>query len=220
MDSPQTDPTVPLLVAPCRTSAARHAVRHWHYSARMPAAGKNACFGVWEHGVFTGAILFGRGATNNIGSPYNLSQAQCVELTRIALREHEQPVTRMVAAALRQLRAACPGLLAVVSYADTEHGHHGGIYQAGNWIYTGMTSPYNSYYRLSGGRVVHGRTLRHMAVNRPPGEKAEDFVRRTIDPEVQHLKVASLKHRYVLPLTRTMRRRIAHLAKPYPKPDR
>jgi hypothetical protein len=138
-----------------------------------------------------------------------------VELVRVALREHDQPVTQMIAASLRLLHAACPGLLLVVSYADTGQGHHGGIYQAGNWIYTGTTSPSSPYYVVHG-RQIHGRTLRHLAVHRPPGETAESFVRRTIDPDVRKVAVASLKHRYVYPLTRTMRRRVAHLAKPYP----
>ena len=38
---------------------------HWHYSQAMPA-GKLVTFGVWEHGRFVGAVLYGRGANHNL----------------------------------------------------------------------------------------------------------------------------------------------------------
>lgn len=177
--------------------------------------GKLACFGVWEHGQFTGTVIYGRGATHKLGSPFGLGPTECVELVRVALCDHNQPVTRMVAASLRQLRAACPGLRLVVSYADTGQGHHGGIYQAGNWIYTGTTSPHNPYFVVHG-KPVHGRTLRNMAVGRPEDETAEAFVRRTIDPNVYRVNTVPVKHRYVYPLNRSTRRVVARLAKPYP----
>jgi hypothetical protein len=183
----------------------------------MPANGKLARFGVWEHGRFVGSIIYGRGATQYIGSPYGLTQAQCVELVRVALRDHQQPVTQMIAASLRQLREACPGLQLVVSYADTGQNHRGGIYQAGNWIYTGTTSPHSPYYIVHG-TPIHGRTLRHKAIHRPPGETALSFVQRTIDPAAHQIKIVSVKHRYVYPLNKSVRRRVSRLAKPYPPP--
>ena len=33
----------------------------------------------------------------------------------------------------------------VVSYADTSQGHHGFIYQATNWIYTGLSAKFKDY---------------------------------------------------------------------------
>ncbi|MFC4080916.1 Mom family adenine methylcarbamoylation protein [Amycolatopsis samaneae] len=206
---------MPLLVAPCHWSAAKFAVLRWHYSEKMPVS-KIAPFGVWEHGEFIGVIIFGRSATARLGNPYGLGQTECVELLRIALGDHEHPVTQMLTVALRQLRAACPGLRLIVSYADTAQGHHGGVYQAGSWIYTGTTSPHNASYVVHG-KLVHGRTLRHLAVGRPAGETAEQFVRRTIDPEVRRVNDSRVKHRYLYPLTRRVRRAVTPLAKPYPR---
>lgn len=210
-----TDLDVPLLVAPCGKPAARWAVRQWHYSRRPPAEGKLACFGVWEYGEFIGALIYGRGATQNLGRPYGLGQDQCVELTRIALREHTTPVTRMIAASRRQLRDSNPGLRLIVSFADTDQNHHGGIYQADNWIYTGTTAR-NPIFEVRG-RLVHGRTLRHLAVKRPPDETAEAYVRRVIDPDVRKVAATGAKHRYLYPLDKAMRRQISALAKPYPR---
>jgi hypothetical protein len=205
---------VALLVAPCTRHAAGYAVTRWHYSRKLPR-GKLATFGVWEHGRFIGAIIYGRGASQNLGRPYGLTQTECAELVRVALTDHAAPVTQMIAASLRQLRTANPGLRLIISFADTTQGHHGGIYQAGNWIHTGTTDPHTVTY-LVHGREVHGRTLRHLAVKRSPGETAESFVRRTIDPHVRKITTPALKHRYLYPLHRAMRRRVAHLAKPYP----
>lgn len=211
---PHADPAIPLIVAPCSWHAARWAVLRWHYSEKMPRS-KVAPFGVWEHGEFSGAIIYGRSATAALGSPYGLDQTQCVELLRVALRTHQHPVTQMVAASLRQLRAACPGLRLIVSYADAAQGHRGGIYQAGNWIYTGTTNPANAFYIVHG-QLTHGRTLRHMAAQRPAGETAEAFVRRTIDPDVRRVVLNTVKHRYLYPLDRAMRRQVTPLAKSYP----
>ncbi|AIG76997.1 Hypothetical protein AJAP_20685 [Amycolatopsis japonica] len=78
----------------------------------MPRS-KLAPFGIWEHGEFVGVIIFGRSAA--------------AARAAVALRQHEHPVTQILAASLRQLRAACPGLRLIVSYADTAQGHHGGL---------------------------------------------------------------------------------------------
>ncbi|RLK54839.1 hypothetical protein CLV68_5228 [Actinokineospora cianjurensis] len=165
--------------------------------------------------MFVGAIVYGRGASNHLGRPYGLDQTQVAELVRVALTDHAAPVTQMIAATLRQLRAASPGLRLVVSFADTTQGHHGGIYQAGNWIYTGTTDPHTLSYVVHG-REIHGRSLRHLAVARGPGETAEEFVRRTIDPHVRSITTPTLKHRYLYPLDRAMRRQLLDRARPYP----
>jgi hypothetical protein len=215
--------TKDFLVAPCTRSAAQHAVLNWHYSQRMPV-GKLATFGLWERGRFTGSVIYGRGATPRMGAQFGLTQVECVELVRVALDEHDTPVTQVVASTLRQLRVACPGLQLIVSYADTGQGHHGGIYQAGNWIYTGTTGNSNCYYLING-ETVHGRTVSSFAKGKKrPGETGIEYVRRAIDPNAHRLETVPTKHRYVYPLDRKVRRSVAHLAQPYPArplvPDR
>jgi hypothetical protein len=46
--------------------------------------------------------------------------------------------------------------MVIVSYADSGMGHHGYIYQATNWIYTGMSDAH-SEYRLDGEGNSHSR---------------------------------------------------------------
>lgn len=208
--------TTDLLVAPCTRAAAKFAAQRWHYSGTLPN-GKIACFGVWESNRFIGAIVYGRGANNHMSRPYGLTQTECVELVRIALTEHAAPVTQMIAASLRQLRAACPGLRLVVSYADTAQGHHGGVYQAASWLYTGARGSSDAYYLVNGERT-HGRTVSNFARYRKrPDETSLDYVRRTVDPQAHRMRNLPIKHRYIMPLNKTTRRVLRRMHLPYPQ---
>lgn len=115
-------------VAPCSYKAAKYAVEHWHYSQSLPVPPRTM-FGVWEHGKFIGTVIFSRGASPELGRQYGLKQVEVCELTRVALNDHDAPVTQIVAAAIRALREHSPGLRLIVSFADPHYGHHGGIYQ-------------------------------------------------------------------------------------------
>lgn len=200
-----------LVVAPCGANAAAHAVTHWHYSRVMPV-GSAVHFGVWEDSRFVGAIVFSRGANRNIASPYGLAQVECVELTRVALRRHDCPVTQALAWAVKALRQSSPGLRLVVSYADTAHGHHGGIYQAGSWLYLGPNGTGAGTSMEVRGRLLHKRT-----VFARYNTNSVEWVREHVDPEARWVTLP-VKHRYVLPLDRGMRRALTPSALPYPPP--
>lgn len=51
-----------------------------------------------------------------------------------------------------------PKPLVVISYADDGQGHHGYIYQATNWVYTGMSNPHTDYLP-EGQEGMHVRSL-------------------------------------------------------------
>ena len=127
----------------CSHEAAKYAVEHWHYSRRMPKS-KLVTIGAWENGTFIGVVIFGYGATPEIGKPYGLKQTEICELVRVALNKHESPTSRILSIALKMLRKQSEGLRVIVSFADSEQGHHGGIYQATNWIFTG-SEEYHAY---------------------------------------------------------------------------
>lgn len=197
----------PLFVAPCSYEAASYSVTRWHYSGTLPR-GRLVRLGVWEHDAFIGCVIFSRGATNALGAPWGLTNIEAAELTRVALSTHAAPVSRIVSVALGQLRSTSPGLRLVVSFADPAHGHHGGIYQAGNWIYTGRSAD-SQEWRVFG-RQLHGRLLSHKGWVRNV-----DWLRANVDPHAERIIVAG-KHRYVMPLDRATRRRVARYARPYP----
>lgn len=187
--------------------AAKYACENWHYSKCVPKS-KLSKVGAWEDGKFIGVVIYGSGATPNLGKPYGLDQDQCIELVRIALTKHKTPVSRIAAIANKWMHNANPGLRLIVSFADTTQGHHGGIYQAGNWIYSGQGDAAKFY--MINGRLTHPRTLGSAGL-----VQNIDGARRR-DPNASVVTVPG-KHRYLMPLDAEMRERILPLSKPYPK---
>jgi hypothetical protein len=188
-------------------AAAKHAVENWHYSACMPSS-KLVKVGVWERDKFVGVVVFGSGATPNLGRPYGLRQDACSELVRVALTSHESAVSRIVAISLRFLRNFSPKLRLVVSFADVSQGHHGGIYQAGGWIYSGPSN--SDKFFMINGKLTHRRTLGSAGLKQNlTGARARDANAEAV--------IVPGKHRYLMPLDADMRKSIMHLSKPYPK---
>lgn len=189
----------------CSHAAAKYAVEKWHYSKTMPL-GKLVKVGVWESNSFIGVILFARGNTPHLGASYGLTQIEVCELVRVALTAHITPVSRLITIALKMLKKQSSELRLVVSFADPVHNHHGGVYQAGNWLYTGETSGATQWFHQ--GKWKHNREVTSGAFGK--GGAIKDY---------QSLPSRELpgKHRYLYPLDDAMRAQIAPLAKPYPK---
>lgn len=185
----------------CSHEAAKYACKRWHYSRKLPVF-KLVKIGVWENKQFIGAIVFSLGNSPHLLTPYGLKKTEGCELSRVALREHINPVSRMIAISLKMLKKSNPGLRLVVSYADAGEGHHGGIYQATNWIYTGKSKG-SFFYEDMRGKVWHPRTITDK--------------RAVVKPHQCKKVWKEGKHRYVMPLDDDMRKKIQELSKPYPK---
>ena len=178
--------------------SAKFACEKWHYSKCLPV-GKLVKVGAWEDGKFVGVVLFGRGANRNMGVGYGLGQDECVELVRIALTKHQSPVSKIASMAVRFLKKQSDGVKLIVSYADPEQGHHGGIYQAMNWLYKGPSSKsIKVWYK---GKWSHKKTVDDAGVDQTNLKK----------------KIVAGKHTYLLPLDEQIKQRILPMAKPYPK---
>lgn len=189
---------VDLLVAPCSYKAARFAVMNWHYSQSMPA-GKLVKIGAWEDGVFVGAVIYARGANNNIGKPYGLQQTEVCELVRVALTKHKTPVSKIVSVAQKILLKTSPSLRLIVSYADPEQGHTGVIYQAMNWMYVGKSQAQREV--MHEGKIMHKRTANALFGTIKGMEKSPIL----------------WKYKYLYPLDKEIRKQIQPLLQPYPK---
>lgn len=183
--------------------AAKYACVNWHYSGCLPV-GKLVKVGAWENGKFIGVVLFGRGANKSLGEPYGCDQTESCELVRIALTSHITPVSKIMSLALKWLKKTNEKIKLVVSFADTEVGHHGGIYQATNWIYDGLTNSADEY--LYKGKRWHGRAFR----------KSHGSHLNYMNKGLQIVRGAQ-KHRYLMPLDADIKQRILPLSKPYPK---
>ena len=203
---------------------AKYACEHFHYSRVCPLVARSYSF-FTPSSEFIGCVIFGHGATPNIGKPFGLEQNNCYELVRVALngKQGHGQTSRIVAAAVRQfIKDIGRDLKMIISYADLDQGHRGIIYQATNWIYAGPTGKYRDGYILTNGRFVHRRSLVAIIktmVNRPTGgAQSELDLCRIIfkDPDaLPHYTKG--RHLYLFPVSKDMKQLALTLRKPYPK---
>jgi hypothetical protein len=108
-----------------------------------------------------------------------------------------------------------PGPRIIVSFADTSKGHEGIVYQATNFLYTGLSTKFLDP-QVKGLEHQHHATYAHGMTNRQVidryGEENVTFVER------------SRKHRYVTFVgdkrqVRDMRKSLKYKVLPYPKAD-
>jgi hypothetical protein len=192
----------------CSYQAAKYAVEHWHYSKRLPL-GSLVKIGVWESSAFIGVIVFAHGATPDLGTPYRCTQFEACELARVALTKHNTPVSRILAIAVKMLALQCPKLRIIVSFADANQGHIGGIYQAAGWIYTGRAGA-NRAWKLPNGKIIPDSAKTALS--------GHGRWRASRYQQSQAIAISQeRKYRYLMPLDSEMRQQIEPLRKSYPK---
>ncbi len=99
----------------------------------------------------------------------------------------------------------------LLTYADPAQGHISTIYQATNWLYTGLSDAM-PLYDLGDGKLHHSRSLAHAYGTHSMRYFAEHGV--PIKAVAQ-----SRKHRYVYFLDPNWRDRLLASVLPYPKKD-
>lgn len=190
--------------------AAKYACQNWHYSKCMPS-GKTVKIGVWEKDIFIGVVIFSMGSGNATrGDKYGLKpKTEVAELARVALTKHTNTVSKIISISIKMLKKQSAGLKMIISFADYERiGHIGTIYQAGNWIYAGMSKSNDVI-------VIHGERVHRRSVFAKYGINSLVWVKQNIDPSAHFM--SNTKHRYIMPLDNETRDRLKHLGKPYPK---
>jgi hypothetical protein len=202
----------PLKLDFCSHDAARYAVTHWHYSRQLPA-GKLVKIGVWEDGAFCGCVIYSYGANRNLAKSLSLNQTEVCELTRVALNKgHHTPASRIVAISLKMLKKQSPGVRIIVSYADSDQGHFGIIYQASNWLYVGHVQDGEQCAFL-----VHGKKMHPRSVGARGWIQSLKWLREHIDPEASQVRTLG-KEKYFWVFDEGLRARFDKSLQPYPKP--
>lgn len=137
-----------------------------------------------------------------------------LELTRLVINENLEKnlLSYFVTSCLNSL----PKPIEIVSYADSNQGHHGYIYQATNWLYTGLSSKEKKVF--VSGKLQHRRTLNSLYGTSSP----EELSKKTgINIEVEE---QDGKHRYFYFLgnkreVKQMKSKLKYPILPYPKGD-
>jgi len=170
-------------------------IRENHYTRSVPS-GKSH----WFH--FAGAIVvFSIPANNNISRFFFGVPNVVWELSRLWAPDGHAPnlLTQAISVAVKMFRKAQPTVIALVSYADPNAGHTGGIYRASSWTYTGRSEE-NRCYRSLDGTLVSRRKI----------HSGETGLRKS---EIEALGFTEVrlagKHRYAHGLTRAAKKVIA-----------
>lgn len=192
----------------CSHKAAKYAAKRWHYSECLPAS-PTAKIGVWEDGAFIGVVTYSKGANNNMASFIGLDPTEAAELTRVALDDHESPVTQIMSISRKLITRRYDGLKAFVSYADPDQNHTGTIYQADNWIYTGRSDDYTA-------PVINGDRLHPKTAYTKYGTSSVKKLKNRFGSDKVSSEIRPGKLRYVYPLDPDVRDKVKDMRKPYP----
>ena len=116
---------------------------HKHYAKRLCSV--SFAFGLYDDLRLVGICTIGKPASNSlcIGVCGTKNSEYVYELNRLCVNDglEKNSLSYFVSKCLKML----PPLI-VVSYADTSQNHHGYIYQATNWIYTGLSAKRTERY--------------------------------------------------------------------------
>ena len=125
-----------------------------HYAQRKPSISYS--YGLFIDGELEGILTIGKPASNSLcegicGKEY---KEYVYELNRLCVNEglSQNTLSQFVSKVLKDLRDT---KLILVSYADEGANHHGYIYQATNWIYTGKTKSRTDKYTPNGKHSRH-----------------------------------------------------------------
>lgn len=195
------------------SKAIKYACLKFHYAKCVPVAPLG--YNVYnDKDEWCGVILYSWGANMHIGSPYGLAQGQVLELVRCALNGKQEATSMAVAMTLKQVKKDCPMCRLIVSYADSNQGHLGTIYQATNWIYEGKLGGDASDSSI----VIKGKKMHKKSVFSLYKTDSLEWLRKHVDPNA-HMEIGLGKQKYLFPLDKKMRKQILPLSKPYPKND-
>lgn len=193
----------------------RFSCLNFYYAEKVPSVIQG--FNVWnDNGDWCGTICYGVGANPNIAKPYNKWQGQVLELLRVALngKQGHGNTSTAVALTIKAMKIMFPWVDLLVSYADKDQEHTGILYQATNWVYTGLKNAdtAGSAYIIFG-KKMHSRSVAHKG-----WKQSYLWLKENVDPNAEEF-ITKGKHKYLYPMTKKMKKRIQILSVPYPKKE-
>ncbi len=192
-------------------------VKQWlllrHYARRMCPI--SYAFGAYRDAELIGVVTYGTPSSAPLrdGIAGKEWSDRVLELNRLCCVSEKNTASRLVGQSLRML----PKPSLVVSYADTEQGHIGYVYQATNFIYTGLSAK-RTDWKIKGREHLHGATIADESRGQTNRAK---WMREKYGDDF-YLKERPRKHRYVYPCgiknqREAMLSALRYAVEPYPK---
>ena len=200
-------------VLPLPTSETESWLLNRHYAKRMCPI--SYAFGAYRGAELIGVVTYGTPVSSTLrcGLCGEDWADKVLELNRLCCENAKNVASTLVGRSLRLLPKPC----VVVSYADTAQGHVGYIYQATNFIYTGLSAK-RTDWKIKGREHLHGATV----ADESRGQENRAEWMRAKYGEDFYLEDRPRKHRYVFACGNTkqqtnIRTALRYPVKPYPK---
>ena len=223
-------------IRPIYKPLAKEMIEKYHYSGRLSSC--RYPLGIFyqtddEHkffaepeekliGVACYGFPVGRRVLGSIFSEEILETRNLLELTRLFVHDGygKNIESYVISQSFKWLRKNAPDIKVLISYADPEQKHNGGIYQATNWLYQGcgeiQMAPTFSLKLEENGEWIHSRTVYSMYGSSNP---------KHLENQIGHtfwLKKEAEKHRYLYFLGNKKEMKLfmsvlKHPLLPYPK---
>lgn len=200
-------------VLPIKPEEAHPWLLRKHYARRLCPI--SYAFGLYECDILRGVVTYGVPASSALraGVCGGEWENSVIELNRLCCDGVINAASALVGGSLRYL----PKPSIVVSYADTAQGHVGYVYQATNFIYTGLSAK-RTDWRVRGMEHLHGATIAD--ISRGSSGRA-NYMRERFGNDF-YLEDRSRKHRYIYFCgSKTQRKHMMaslnYAPQPYPK---
>ena len=161
---------------------ASRVVSEKHYSRRLGILWE--AFGLVENDILIGVCCYGQPSAPIQKHAFTERDFRLYELTRLVVDRGapKNSASFLISTSLKMLKEQpC----AIVSYADSAHGHSGIVYQATNWMYTGATKAHDCLYVVDGVRL-HAMTIIDRFKVSDPGRWAKENNIERVKPGEKH----------------------------------
>lgn len=163
-----------------------------HYAKRIPSI--TYAFGLYIDGLLTGIVTYGTPSSSSLrnGVCGEENSQYVLELNRLCFDDYvKNGASYLVSHSMKHL----PKPSIVISYADTAQGHIGYVYQACNFIYTGLSAK-RTDWKIKGLEHLHGQTIADMSRNIDSSMSRSEYMREKFGDDF-YLEDRARKHRYI-----------------------
>jgi hypothetical protein len=184
-----------------------------HYARRIPPI--EYSFGLFDlNGTMQGIVTYGTPVSSTLRNLWQ-NKYKLIELNRLCVNEglEKNVLSYFVGISLKML----PKPFVIASYADTSQNHNGYIYQATNWIYTGLSIKFKDV-AVKGLENQHHTTIEDLVRGK---ENRMEALRQMFGDRLYYVERPQ-KHRYFYFLgnkkqVKDMFKMLPYKLQPYPK---
>lgn len=144
----------------CERNEISKFIEKWHYSENVNGLTINYCFKLLDaENNLIGGMIYGKIAMANVWKKYAEKENELLELKRLCCIDDTPKNTEsyFIGATLRWIKKNTI-VKKIISYSDLTYNHHGAIYKASNFVFSGTTN--SGRVIMYEGKRYHDKTIR------------------------------------------------------------